>query len=106
MENNTNPIFYKGFLKRNLTENPALLLICACADKLELKSAYVLLFICAIPVKLELKNKKCFTPMRNVIFLIFYKGLSKANLTENPAETLICVRVGKLECVLVCGFVC
>jgi hypothetical protein len=35
MQNDNNPIFYKGFLKRNLTENPAHLLICARGGKLE-----------------------------------------------------------------------
>lgn len=37
-----------------------------------------------------------FTPMENVIFPIFYKGLSKANLTEKHGAILICARAGKL----------
>jgi len=53
MQNNTNPIFYKGFLKWNLTENPAHLFICARVGKLEHTKTYLLLLICAVVGKLK-----------------------------------------------------
>ena len=53
MQNNTNPIFYKGFLKWNLTENPAHLFICARVGKLEPIKTHLLLLICACVGKLK-----------------------------------------------------